>query len=496
MPPTKRYKRVTRGRATLAQEVQQARRAGKEDGGGGGGTLPATAAASLQRQALEHAATSHTIDSDLIDAYMDMSYLTTIHDILHRCDPRYNMEGIREGIEHGNYRWALEELLPNPPPRDHFGGLLPDNRARMLERLGRYEEAERLYRDHAAESAGHTPTQLAMARILEHLGRREESAEALARACRLDPDCRLAFEAGMRPDPRQLDPSAVPLRLIVPMSVISAAGTMRSRAELSAASLLVQAECGLDLYPRSGTRLPGCAGLGADMERFHHLVVEDILPYYTDTYERPYYYDLTDQGIDMIKLLGERLDKSGGDGTASARIAASARRIAQIGSPAVLEEACAMSPAAEGPTPAAEGRAAGLEALRGTAGRILREIGNGIAFGETHSLPMKDKARLIPDMLSHALGAPAGQWAVAAALAGDTLALCASVAFGQRPHPRTSALGPPYHDIQDLLALLVGYCRARDIVDADAIKLTEPEITTTREAEEITRDMIKAVFGP
>ena len=302
----------------------------------------------------------------------------------------------------------------------------------------------------------------------------------------------------MRPDPRQLDPFAVPLRLIVPMSVISAAGTMRSRAELSAASLLVQAECGLDLYPRSGARLPGCAGLGADMERFHHLVVEDILPYYTDTYERPYYYDLTDQGIGMIGRLGERLDKSVG-AAASARVAASARRIAQIGSPAVLEEACALSPAAagppEGPASAAEGRAAGLEALRGTAGRILREIGNGIAFGESHSIPMEIKARLLPDMLSHALGAPAEQWPVAAALAGDTLSLCCTVAFGQRPHPRTSALGPPYHDIQDLYALLVGYCRARNIVDAREIQPLE-EGMTAREAEETTRDMIKAVFGP
>ena len=322
-----------------------------------------------------------------------------------------------------------------------------------------------------------------MARVLEHLGRRKESAEALARACGLDTDCRRAFEAGTRPDPRQLDPAAVPLRLIIPMSVISAAGTMRSRAELSAASLLVQSECGLDLYPPSGTRLPGCAGLGADMERFHHLVVEDILPYYSGTYERPYYYDLTDRGIDMIGRLGERL-KGGGD--AAARIGASARRVARIGAHAVLEEACAMAPAGQ----KGEDRAADLEALRGTAGRILREIGHGIAFGHAHALPMMSKARLVPDMLSRAIGAPGGQWAVAAALAGGVMGMCARVAFDQRPHPRTSALGPPYPDIQDMHALLVRYCRARGIVDARDIQPME-EGMSARDAEEMARDMIK-----
>ena len=76
MPPTKRHKRGARGRAALAQEVQTARKAGQAapDGDGAG---PATAA-SLQRRALEHAAASTTIDSDLIDAYMDMPRLTTI----------------------------------------------------------------------------------------------------------------------------------------------------------------------------------------------------------------------------------------------------------------------------------------------------------------------------------------------------------------------------------------------------------------------------------
>ena len=109
---------------------------------------------------------------------------------------------------------------------------------------------------------------------------------------------------------------------------------------------------------------------------------------------------------------------------------------------------------------------------------------------------MKNKALLVPDMLSRALGAPAEQWPVASALAGDLLGLCARVAFDQRPHPRTSALGPPYHDIQDMLALLVGYCRARGIVDAEEIEPLEPGIATAREAVEVTRDMIKAVYGP
>ena len=194
----------------MAQEAEQALAAGEgARGGGDGGTLPASAA-SLQRQALEHAAASQTIDPDLIDAYMDMPRLTTIRDMLLMNDPRHDGYGIWEGIEHGGYRAALEELLPNPPPRDRFGGLLPDNRARMLERLGRYEEAERLYRDHAADSEGHVPSQLAMARVLEHLGRSEESAGMLARACRLDRHAGRAFEAGMRPDPRQLDPAAAP----------------------------------------------------------------------------------------------------------------------------------------------------------------------------------------------------------------------------------------------------------------------------------------------
>ena len=156
----KRLKRGARNRATLAQEAQTAREAGRAELGGDGGTGPTTAA-SLQRQALEQAAASATINSDLIDAYMDISYLTTIHDILHRNDPRRDMDGIFEGIEHGGYRRALEKLLPLPPPRDHFGGRRADNRARMLERLGRYEEAEPLYRDLAGEEPWHTATQLA-----------------------------------------------------------------------------------------------------------------------------------------------------------------------------------------------------------------------------------------------------------------------------------------------------------------------------------------------
>ena len=279
------------------------------------------------------------IDPDLVDDYLSVPRVRTVHDILFMNDPRHDMQAMRRGIEHGGYRRALEKLLKDPPPRHPAGMRVGDYRARMLERLGRYGEAEALYRDQARELPWNPESHLNMARVLEHLGRHEESAEALARAGRLDPCCRRAFEAGMRPDPRQLDPRAVPLRLILPMSIISAAGTVRSRAELSAASLLVQSECGLDLYAPAGSRLPGCAGLGADTARFYHLVVEDVLPSYGAADDQPYYYDLTDRGVGMIDELGERLGREG-DGTAAARIAASARRIAGIGAHAVLEEAC------------------------------------------------------------------------------------------------------------------------------------------------------------
>ena len=420
--------------------------------------------------------------------------MNTVHEILRKYDPRHNMRGIYEGIEHGGYRRALEKLLPNPPPRDHFGGRLEDNRARMLERLGRCEEAEALYRGVADELEGNTESQLDMARVLEQLGRCEESAEALARACKLDPyHAARAFEAGMRPDPRQLDPAAVPLRLILPMSVISAAGTMRSRAELGAASLLVQAECGLDLYAPSGSRLPGCAGLGADTGRFHHLVVEDILPYYNDFYERPYYYDLTDRGIDMIGSLGERLDKEGG---IASRIAASSRRVARIGAYDVLEEACSAAAAAavDDDGDGDSKRAAVLEGLKGTAERMKREIGIGITFGESHASLLESKATRIPDMLSQARDAPGEQWAVAAALARDMLSLCSLVVFDQRPHPRAPTLGPPYPDIQDLYALFVGYCRSRGIADVwEGMSRSRWADATP---EEITRDMIKVISEP
>ena len=429
------------------------------------------------------------IDQDLVDDYMDIPLVTTINDILLRYDPRHDMRGIYEGIEHGGYRRALERLLPLPPPRTLFGSRRADNRARMLERLGRHEEAERLYRDLADEEPGHSSSQLDMARVLEHMGRLEESAEALARACGLDSRAQRAFEAGMRPDPRQSDPDAVPLRLILPMSVIAASEIVRSRAELGAASLLVQAECELDLYPPSGALLPGCAGLGADMERFHHLVVEDILPHYRDTYERPYYYDLTDLGAGMIGRLGERLD---GNGDVAARMAASAARMARIGPHDVLEEACAAAPLARQGARGEEGRAAELARLRGTAERIRREIGNGIAFGEVHAIPMLSKAACISDMLSQASGAPRAQWAVATALAGDVLGMCARVAFDQRPHPRTTALGRPYHEIQDLYALFVGYCRARGIAEAVDVP-PDRDRTTAEDAEEMGRDMLRAI---
>ncbi len=460
----------------MAQEVRQER--GRAQRGGEGAAVP------RQVQHLDDTAGPHPIDPEVIDDYMSVPFVSTIHDILCRNDPRYDVDGIREGIEYGGYRRALERLLPNPPPRSIHGTRLADNRARMLERLGRYEEAEVLYRDLADEEPGRPSSHLDMARVLDHLGRRKESAEALARACKLDSVCRRAFESGMRPDPRQMDPSAVPLRLILPMSVILTAGTVRSRAELGAASLLVQSECGLDMYAPSEARLPGCAGLGSDVGAFHHLVVEDILPYYHAIDEQPYYYDLTDRGIEMIGQLGERL---GGSGDIAARIAESAQRVVRIGPHAVLEEACGMARARE-----RDSRAAALAGLRGTAERIKREIGNGIEFGEPHAIPLETRAEVVPKMLSQAHGAPDEQWAVVAALSGDILSLCARVVFDQRPHPRTFAVGPPYQDIEDLYALLCRYCRAKNIANA----MDGPasfRMLTAKEAEEISRDMLKVI---
>ena len=298
----------------MAQEAEQ--ECGQAPRGG-------SANAALREQGRDVGAVPCQLGDDLVDEYLSVPLVTTAHNILSRMDPRYDMHGIRAGIERGGYRKALELLLDGPPPRNELGMRVADNRARMLERLGRHEEAEPLYRDLAGDLPGNSDVHLDMARVLEHLGRRKESAEALERACRLDPDCRRAFEAGMRPDTRQLDPALVPPRLILPMSVISAAGAVRSRAELSAASLLVQAECGLELYPPSAARLPGCAGLGADMSRFYHLVVEDVITSYHAPDEQPYYYDLTDRGIEMIERLGERLDGGGG---AAARLRASPHR--------------------------------------------------------------------------------------------------------------------------------------------------------------------------
>ena len=457
----------------------------------GGGSA---AAAALPEPESEEVELAHWyIDQDLVDDYLSVPHVTTIHDILSMMDPRHDDLGIRRGIEHGGYRAALERLLKDPPPRHPRGMRVADYRARMLERLGRYEQAEALYRGVAEELPGSHDAHLDMARVLEHLGRREESAAELARAAKFVPDCRLAFEAGMHPDPRQLDPAAVPLRLIIPMSVISAAGTVRSRAELSAASLLVQAECGLDLYPAAASRLPGCAGLGADMGRFYHLVVEDIIASYYAADDRSYYYDLTDRGIEMIGELGERMDGSeggGGGGGASARIAASARRIAGIGAHAILEEACRSAAARAGRERV--GRAEALAGLRGTGERIIGEIGNGIAFGGNHAAVLETKAVRIPDMLSQASDAPDAQWDVVAALGGDMLGLCARIAFDQRPHPRSYALGPPYPDIQDLYGLLVGYCGEKGIAEPriKAAKFQEP---APEEIEEIRRDMLKVI---
>ena len=269
------------------------------------------------------------------------------------------------------------------------------------------------------------------------------------------------------------------------MSVISAAGFVRLRAELSAMSLLVQAECGLDLYPPSASRLPGCAGLGADMERFHHLVVEDILPLCRADDDLPYYYDLTDQGIEMIGRLAGRL---GAD--AAARIAASARRVAGIGAHAALEEACSAPGRERRERP---GRDDELAALRGTAERIGREIGNGIMFGEAHAATLGSTAADVPEMLSQARDAPDVQWSVAAALGGDVLGLCAYIAFDQRPHPLTATYGPPYPDIQDLSALFVRYCGDRGIARPREEEMPTCRMLTPEEIEETTRDMIKVI---
>ena len=486
MAEAERRKWCGRGRGTLAQEVEQERRPA-----GRGGAEAAASLRETESKEQEAEVATWYIDQDLVDEYLSVPHVKTIHSILSRMDPRYDWMVVCRGIEHGGYRAALEKLLKDPPPRHPRGMRVADYRARMLERLGRYEQAEALYRDQSAELDGNPESQLDMARVLEHLGRREESAEALARACKLDPDCRLAFEAGMHPDPRQLDPAAVPLRLIIPMSVISAAGTVRSRAELSAASLLAQAECGLDLYPPAASRLPGCAGLGADMERFYHLVVEDIISHPTGG-EPTHYYDLTDRGIDMVRELGERADGNEGGGGASARIAASARRIAGIGAHAILEEACRAAAAQAGRE--RTGRAEALAGLRGTAERIICEIGNGIAFGGNHASVLESMALDIPDMLSQARDAPDAQWDVAAALGGDILGLCARIAFDQRPHPRSYALGPPYPDIRDLYELLVGYCKDRGIAELgkEVSKIREP---APEEIEETRRDMLRVMAG-
>ena len=471
----KRHKGGGRGRhVRMAQEARQEGGPAQRDGEG---------TVLRQAQRMDDPDGPPLIDPELIEDYLSVPLIPTIHSILCWNDPRYDMRGIREGIEHGGYRKALERLLPNPPPCSIHGTRLADNRARMLERLGRYEEAEALYRDLVDEEPGQSSSHLDMARVLDHLGRRKESAEELARACKLDPQCSQAFESGMRPDLRQEDPPAVPLRLIIPMSVISAAGTVRSRAELGAASLLVQSECGMDMYAPSEARLPGCAGLGADMGTFHHLVVEDILPYCAVD-EQPYYYDLTDRGIEMIGQLGERF---GGDGYIAARIAESAQRVARLGPHAVLEEACGMARPRARVT-----RAATLAGLRGTAGRIRREIGNGIAFGESHAIPLESNAEVVPELLSQARDAPDEQWAVVAALSGDILSLCARVAFDQRPRPRTAAVGPPYPDIKDMYTLLCRYCRAKGIASA-MDRPSTLRMMTAKDAEEIRRDMLKVI---
>ena len=495
----KSYKRRRRARIALAQEAEQERRAAPRDGARAALQEREQEAEvaprdpeqldglGLQEQGREAEAevAPWQIDPDLVDDYTSVPFVATIHSILFEFDPRYNVSGIHDGIEHGGYRRALKKLPDIPAPHSELGMRVAGNRARMLERLGRHEEAEALYRDLADELPDNSNAHLNLARVLDHLGRREESAEALSRACWCDSHPRRAFEAGMRPDPRQLDPAAVPLRLIIPMSVISAAGTMHSRAELSAMSRLVQAECGLDMYPPSVSRMPGCAGIGADMERFHHLVVEDVLLVSCAPGEQPYYYDLTDTGIEMIGRLGERLG-----GNAEARIGASARRVAGIGAHAALEEAC--RGAGEAARQAGAGRAGALAGIRGTADRIRREIGNGILFGDSHAFKLEAMAKHVPDMLSQACDAPDAQWSVATALGRDILGLCAYVAFDQRPHPRTASQGPPYPDIQDLYALLVRYCGEKGMAEP-RFEIPTIRDLTPDEIEEITRDMLKVI---
>ena len=95
-------------------------------------------------------------------------------------------------------------------------------------------------------------------------------------------------------------------------------------------------------------------------------------------------------------------------------------------------------------------------------------------------------------MLSQSSKAPDVQWAVVEALGADILGMCARVAFDQRPHPRSSSMGPPYPDIQDLYSLLVGYCRERDIADPEAEVPTIRKMTPM-EIGETSRGMLKVI---
>ena len=122
----------------------------------------------------------------------------------------------------------------------------------------------------------------------------------------------------------------------------------------------------------------------------------------------------------------------------------------------------------------------------------MRETRNSIAFGDAHVGTLRTKARRIPDMLSQAKGATDRQWAVATALGADMLGQCARVAFDQRPHPRSAALGSPYPDIHDLYVLFARYCRDKGMAEP---KRERPVIgtLTTEEIEETTREMLKVI---
>ena len=71
-------------------------------GEGGGGTAAAPHGQGQESKKIEDALGQ--IDQDLVDAYLDVPLVTTVHSILASKDPRHDMLGIRKGIEDGVYR--------------------------------------------------------------------------------------------------------------------------------------------------------------------------------------------------------------------------------------------------------------------------------------------------------------------------------------------------------------------------------------------------------